>query len=121
MAFHNKIGDIGEEVAANYLVEKGYIIINCNWRYRHTDIDVIARNSDTLVFVEVKTRMSDVWGNPEDAVTNSKMKRISEAANYYIQNNRLDLQVRFDVISILVNKGAYEIEHFEDAFVAPMG
>jgi putative endonuclease len=121
MAFHNKIGDKGEEVAANYLAEKGYVIIERNWRFRHTDIDIIARNVDTLVFVEVKTRMSDEWGYPEEAVTNGKIKRIAEAANDYIQNSRLDLPVRFDVISVLVNNGDYEIEHFDDAFLAPVG
>ncbi|MDR1809280.1 MAG: YraN family protein [Prevotella sp.] len=121
MAFHNKIGDRGEEVAANYLVEKGYVIIERNRQFRHTDLDIIARNNETLVFVEVKTRMSDEWGYPEEAVTHGKIKRISEAANDYIQKSRLDLAVRFDVISVLVNNGAYEIVHFEDAFLPPAG
>ncbi|GAB6012788.1 YraN family protein [Viscerimonas tarda] len=120
MAFHNKIGDKGENVAANYLAESGYIIIERNWRFGHTDIDIIARDSEMLVFVEVKTRTSDMWGNPEDAITNGKIKRIVEAADYYIKNSRIDLPARFDVISVLINNDNYEIEHFDDAFYAPV-
>jgi putative endonuclease len=120
MALHNKTGQQGEQVAARYLEENGYVIIERNWRYGNIEIDIIARNAEYLVFAEVKTRMSDQWGNPEDAVTNSKMKRIVEAADSYICAHATDLPARFDVIAVLVNDGKFEIEHFDDAFLAPV-
>ena len=120
MALHNKLGKEGEKIAVEYLKNQGYSILDCNWRSGKIEIDIIARNDEFLIFVEVKTRMSDKWGNPEEAVTNSKIRRITEAAESYIYEKDIDLPVRFDVISILIDKNIYEVKHFDDAFFAPL-
>ena len=120
MASHNKLGEQGEKVAAKYLEDNGYSVLEQNWRCRKIEIDIIACNKEFLIFVEVKTRASAQWGNPEEAVTDKKIERIIEAAEFYIQNCDIDLPVRFDVISVLANGSAYEIKHFDDAFFAPL-
>lgn len=120
MAEHNEIGKKGENLAVEYLQNKGYKILHRNWIHQKNEIDIIASLSDTVVFVEVKTRTSDYWGNPEDAISENKIKRIVDAAEHYL-NECTDLEcARFDVISILLKNGRIEIEHIEDAFLAPL-
>lgn len=120
MAQHNKLGKKGEELASDFLSDNGYTIIERNWIGERHEIDIIASCGDFLIFVEVKTRSSAYWGNPETAVSESKIKRMVAAAHYYLQSKDTDLQVRFDIISVISNKKQTEIIHIEDAFFPPL-
>ena len=119
MAQHNQLGKWGEEYAVNFLLNKGYDILERDWRIGHRDIDIIARapEGNIIVFVEVKTRTSDVVTDPRDAVDLRKIRNIGFAANAYVkQHNVVDL-LRFDIISIVGNNDANaDITHIEDAF-----
>ena len=119
MALHNELGKWGEEYAVGYLRDKGYEIIQQDWRIGHRDIDIIARTPDrtTVVFVEVKTRTKDDVTRPTDAVDMKKIKNIAHAANHYVKKNNIDDWLRFDVVSIVGNPEKLKsIEHIEDAF-----
>lgn len=116
MAKHNTVGRDGEKLALTYLIEQKFEIIDTNWRYNRIEIDIIASINNTIVFIEVKTRSSDKWGNPEDAVNSNKINRIVEAADYYLREKAIDLPARFDIISILLEGCSPEIYHIEDAF-----
>ena len=85
MAEHNIVGKKGEEIAKKYLLENGYIIRHCNWRYRKNEIDIIAEKNNLLLVVEVKTRTNEYFENPKDAVTRQKQKFIIQATEAYIQ------------------------------------
>ncbi|MBR1515051.1 MAG: YraN family protein [Bacteroidales bacterium] len=117
MAKHNELGKKGEEMAIQYLVGKGYEILEQNWRNRHKEIDIIAKDGKELVIVEVKTRNKDDYGEPFFAVSRQKQIRLIYAANAYIYKHNLDCNTRFDIISIVYNDGNPEIEHIEDAFL----
>lgn len=119
MASHNEIGKWGEEYAQKYLIKKGYTIRERDWHLGRRDIDIIALTEDmmTLVFVEVKTRSKDTTMDPEDAVNIKKMRSIGYCANVYIKENNLDMDFRFDIISIVGdNETKVEVDHIEDAF-----
>ena len=117
MAKHNEFGKQGEELAAQFLMEKGYEILERNWRNRHKEIDIIAKDGEELVIVEVKTRKSDDYGEPDLAVTKAKQTKLIYAANAYIFNHGLDCNTRFDIISIVFKDGKPVIDHIEDAFL----
>lgn len=119
MAQHNDFGKWGEDLAVHYLSEKGYAILERDWRYGHKDIDIIAISDDTLVFVEVKTRRNDTFMRPEQSVDWKKIKNITLAANHYVKMNGIDLQIRFDIISIVAKgtDGKCSIDHIESAFL----
>ena len=117
MADHNDLGKMGEELAVNYLIQKGYQILERNWHNKHKEIDIIAKDGGTLVIVEVKTRQSDSFGEPDLAVTRQKQKYLVYAANTYVYSKGLDLDIRFDIISIVFNQGNPIIDHIEDAFL----
>jgi putative endonuclease len=112
MALHNKIGEQGEVLASKYLTEKGYNIVDKNWRYQKAEVDIIAINKETLVIIEVKTRTSSIFAKPEEAVSQKKQNLLIEAANAYLEQNNLDLEVRFDIVSIVKT----DITHIIDAF-----
>lgn len=119
MAKHNDLGAWGEDLAASYLEEQGYVIAERDWSVGKRDLDVIALSEDrkTLVFVEVKTRQVDEWLEPEQAVNQAKMKNLAIAANAYIKMNEVDFPIRFDIISIIGNDETdCKIEHIVDAF-----
>lgn len=117
MAHHNELGKLGEKLAAGYLIKKGYEILAQNFFYDKAEIDIIAKmDSKTLVIVEVKTRNSDFFGDPQEFVTPSKIKLLVKAANEYVISNDLDMEVRFDIIAVIKNKSIEKIAHFEDAF-----
>ena len=120
MASHNQLGKEGEEYAIRYLQNKGYIIYARNWRYGKTEIDIIAGNADFIIFIEVKTRTSGQWGYPEEAVGDSKIRKIVDAADFYVKENDISLPVRFDVISLIRKDNGFEASHFDDAFFAPI-
>lgn len=115
MAEHNIIGQKGEEMAAKFLEEKGYTILETNWRFMNLEADIIAEISKTLVIAEVKTRKSNYFGEPESFVTKQKQKNLIKAANAYVERKQLDLEVRFDIVSVVLNDNT-SIKHIEDAF-----
>lgn len=112
------IGKIGENAAAKFLIRKGYRILERNWRIRGGEIDIVATDGDTVVFVEVKSRTSTEYGTGEEAITSWKIKRLINAAQAYLRYKGEDYECRFDVISILFNERgrAKEINHIQDAF-----
>ena len=120
MAKHNALGMDGETIAADYLKEHGYTIRHCNWRSGHKELDIVAEKAGELVVVEVKTRTSDRYGNPEDAVTPRKIRNIVTSTDAYLRMFDIDLPVRFDVITITGSKDALHIEHIPEAFFPPV-
>jgi putative endonuclease len=120
MAAHNELGKEGEEVAVNYLISKGYIIRDRNWRLNHLELDIVAMKDNQLVVVEVKTRSNTHYMDPEEAVNRKKIRRIVIAADSYIRQHRLDLPVRFDIVTVVGSKQPFTINHIEDAFYPPL-
>ena len=121
MALHNDIGKMGEQIAAKYLITKGYIIRNVNWRINRLEIDIIAEKNNRIIIVEVKTRSSEKFGSPLDAITREKISYLVRAAKAYLNSYRLSHEVQFDVITIIGNDiNNIKIEHIEDAFRAPL-
>ena len=117
MAHHNELGALGEQLASDYLARNGYDILKRNYYFDKAEIDIIAqKEAGILVIVEVKTRNSDFFGDPQEFVKRSKIKLLVKAANEYVVSNNLDVEVRFDIIAVLKNQHVEKIEHFEDAF-----
>lgn len=116
MAQHNLLGNKGEMLASRYLLDKGYAVLHYNWRSGHKEIDLIAKERDTLVFVEVKSRSSELYGNPQDAVTDDKIRLLISAAESYINRYKVSSKFRFDIITVVGSCEPYKIEHIEDAF-----
>ncbi|MGB5941604.1 MAG: YraN family protein [Leeuwenhoekiella sp.] len=114
---HNELGKWGEAYAAEYLEREGFTILERNWYFDKAEIDIICeRETGILVIVEVKTRNSEFFGDPQEFVSKGKIKNIVKATNEYVIANDLDVEVRFDIIAILKNKTQEKLEHFEDAF-----
>ena len=120
MALHNLLGKSGEEYAAEYLVSRGYVIRDVNWVSGRHELDIVAYRDDTIVVVEVKTRSNIDFAYPEEAVTPQKIRNTVRATDAYMRMFELDMEVRFEVISIVGKEPPFEIEHIEDAFVAPL-
>ena len=120
MAQHNELGEKGEQAAANFMKNEGYKILKRNWRKHRHEIDIVAEDKEYIVFVEVKTRTSRQWGNPEDFIGKTKIRRIVEAADLYLQLNDIDKPARFDIISAVWNGEFFDIEHIDDAFMSPV-
>lgn len=116
MAEHNELGNWGEDIAIDLLVKKGYKIKERNWRFQKAEVDIIAQIENTLVAVEVKTRSTDYFGNPQDFIKPKKIKLLVKAVDEYVSRNDLDVNVRFDVIAIIKTENEIKIEHLEDAF-----
>lgn len=112
-----KAGDRGERLALEYLVGKGYVLVESNYRTRFGEIDLILRSGTTLVFVEVKLRRGSGFGDPLESVTPRKQATIRTLAEGYIADREPDFEeARFDVVGILETEGGREIQHIEDAF-----
>lgn len=110
-----KTGNKGEELAANFLITKGYEIVARNYRYKHAEIDLIVRKEAFLIFVEVKTRSSTAFGEPEVFVNEKKAAKIMEGAEAFMLEQNWQGPIRFDIVSVKLNAPPC-IEHFEDAF-----
>jgi len=117
MAEHNTLGKKGEELATALLLKKGYSILAKNFRFKKFEVDIIALQDDTLVAVEVKTRSTPDFGDPQEFLKKAQIKNLVEAVDHYITSNKLDYEVRFDIIGIIKNKTGTRIEHLEDAFL----
>lgn len=110
-------GTDGESIAVDYLEKKGYRILQRNYRFHRGEIDIVARDEDQFVFVEVKSRRSDSYGEPEDAITTRKHKQLCKIAQgYMLRNNIEEKDCRFDVISIKYTGEVPVILHLIDAF-----
>ncbi|WP_297983943.1 YraN family protein [uncultured Chryseobacterium sp.] len=117
MAEHNDFGKVAEELATDFLVKSGYKILLKNYRYLKAEIDIIAEFENQIIIVEVKARTTDAFIEPHEAVNKRKIKLIVSAADFFIQENKIDKNVRFDIISVLPNElGKLEIKHFINAF-----
>ncbi|WP_282049010.1 YraN family protein [Maribacter aquivivus] len=116
MGKHNEFGKEGEQIAVDFLKKNGYLIKYKNYRYLQAEIDIIARKGDILAIVEVRSRSSDFIENIAETVTAKKIKLLVMAADHYVTDNNLDVEVRFDIITILKNKSKFELEHLESAF-----
>ena len=116
MAQHHLLGNKGETLASRYLLDKGYAVHHHNWRSGHKEIDIIAQQRNVLVFVEVKSRTSEEYGNAYYAVDDKKIRFLISAAQAYIRKYNIDLKFRFDIITVIGNSEPYIIEHIEDAF-----
>lgn len=117
LADHNELGKIGEQLAVDYLLRDGYAILERNFIYDKAEIDIIAQNDEkTIVVVEVKTRNSAFFGDPQSFVTPGKIKLLVKAADEYMVANSLDKEIRFDIIAVLKNKTMEQLEHIKDAF-----
>lgn len=120
MAKHLILGQKGEDIAARYLESHGYTVMDRNWRSGHKELDLVVTDGRTVVFVEVKTRTSADYGDPWSFVDDRKIRRIVNSADAYIRFNCLDMDVRFDIVSITVQDGDFKVEHIEQAFYPPM-
>jgi len=120
MAKHNELGKLGEDIAAKYLIEKGFKIQDRNWIYQKKELDIVALKGDCLVVVEVKSRSTEYFEHPSDAITLSKIKFLVRATQAYIDLKEIKQEVRFDVIAVIKNGEKFKIEHIEDAFIAPV-
>jgi putative endonuclease len=117
MSLHNnQFGKLGEDIAHDYLINKGYKVLQRNYRFAKTEIDLVCEIAEEVVFVEVKTRTSDQMAYPEQAVGKAKQKNIRFAAEYFLEEYQINKPARFDIIAVIKNEKRFEIEHIEDAF-----
>ena len=117
MAEHNELGRWGEDIAARYLEDKGYRVIYRDWKYGHRDLDIIATDDNGLcVIAEVKTRQNEKYADADLAVSPQKIRSLSIAANAFVKSHRINVTLRFDIITIVGTPVQYEIRHVEDAF-----
>jgi len=120
MAQHNELGNIGEIRAQNYLRENGYQILHTNWYVGKLELDIVARKDEWLIVVEVKTRSTETFEHPEEAITLRKIRNIINATHEYILQFDWQGETRFDVISVIPHGQEFVIDHIEDAFLAPV-
>lgn len=116
MAESHKLGQKGEDLAAEHLKKAGYRILHRNWKAGKLEIDIIAENKDFIVFAEVKTRSDDYLENPQSAVNREKQRSMILAADNYIRWNNIDKESRFDIITVVVKDETFTIDHIEAAF-----
>lgn len=112
-----KQGNEGEDLACTFLERAGYQILTRNYRFERGEVDVVAKDGEEIVFAEVKARHSNAFGQPEDAVDETKQAQIADVAEGYLSEHDLEgATVRFDVVAISYKDGIPQIEHIKDAF-----
>lgn len=116
MAEHNITGTHGEALAGEFLQAHGYEVLERNWRHGRHELDIVARKGPELIVIEVKTRTSDIHGQPLEAVKTSKRSKILKAANAYVELTGCELGLRFDIISVIMHPNKPYIHHIPDAF-----
>ncbi|MGL1860911.1 MAG: YraN family protein [Pseudodesulfovibrio sp.] len=110
-------GDLGEDAAARYLEQQGFRVLERNWRFKQWELDLICRDGDTLVFVEVKTRGAGTMGTPADGLNRKKQARLVKAASQYLTKKDLwDMPCRFDLAAVIATGESMDVDHIEDAF-----
>ncbi len=116
--YRQQLGKRGEDLAISFLKNKGFEILERNYRFGHKEIDIIGKDSNTIVFIEVKAGRSKDFGAPQERVNSRKQKSIIEVAQDYMQKRDFrDCDFRFDVVAIDFEKGKREIEHIKNAFM----
>ena len=115
MAKHNILGFNGEQIAAEYMKGQGFTILHRNWRSGHKELDLVTSKDNLLVVIEVKTRYNDIYGLPQDAVDDRKIRKIISATDSYIRLFSIDMQVRFDIITIILGEKSFKIKHLQYA------
>lgn len=116
MAEHNEFGTIAEEFVARKYAHNGYQILERNWRFHPLEIDIVAKKNDEIVFVEVKARETDLFGDPLEAVTKKKMRFMLKAANEYLERHQINNECRFDIAVVLKKKDGLAATIYPDAF-----
>lgn len=117
MAKQQEVGNRGEDIATKYLSDLGWSILERNWRYKKAEVDVIAKQNQCIIFVEVKTKSYAFYGNPEEQVSQRKERLLIDAAYNYMEKIKHEGEIRFDIISILMDANNQPIlTHFKDAF-----
>lgn len=116
MAQHNELGKKGEQLAVDYLLKNNYTIIERNYRFDKAEVDIIAKKNETLAIIEVKTRSTSDFGNPQDFVKPKQIQRLVKAVHEYVTENDLDVEIRFDIIAIIKTGKSFDVEHLENAF-----
>ena len=117
MARHNDFGKWGEDIAANYMLEHGFEILERNWRHGRMEIDIIAQNDMVLHIVEVKTRSNDEFFDPMRSITRAKKQHMVASANAYINYYGLQCEIQYDVIILIGSEGNFKLEYYPDLFV----
>lgn len=117
MAEHNDFGNLAENLAAEFLLDKDYKILTRNFRYQRAEVDIIAELDDLIVVIEVKARSYDTLIEPQEAVTKKKIKAIIMCSDFFLNENSINKEVRFDIITVLPDEqGVLQLNHIEDAF-----
>ena len=116
MAQHNELGKKGEQLAVDFLLTNGYEIIERNYRFDKAEVDIIAQKGNILAIIEVKTRSTIDFGNPQDFVKPKQIQRLVKAVDEYVTTNNLNVEVRFDIIAIVKERKSFNIEHLKNAF-----
>lgn len=111
-----ELGTKGEQIAANYLKSIGYEILECNYRASYAEVDIVAKDGNQIVFIEVKTRTYDYYGQPEEFVTRRKQQLMSFAAAVYCDEINHEGEIRFDIIAIILQGNMRNTKHMKDAF-----
>lgn len=114
---NRRTGDLGEDAAARFLETKGFRVLHRNWRHRQWELDLVCRDRDTVVFVEVKTRGAGAMGAPGEALTRAKQARLIKAASHYLSEHGLwDEPCRFDLAAVTDTGSSLDVEHIENVF-----
>ncbi len=116
MGKHNEFGQEGEQIASDFLKQKGYQILKQNYRYDRAEIDILAQIDEILAVVEVKSRTSGFLEDISHTINRGKIQRLVKATDHFITQNNLDLEVRYDIITVIKKRNDFEIEHLENAF-----
>jgi len=117
MTDKQEIGRRGEAIALAFYKENKYTILENNWQNNHLEVDVIAKNDEYIVFCEVKTRSGNALVEPQASVTPQKQNNLIRSANYYVLKHRISLEVRFDIITIILDGNQHTITHIPFAFM----
>ena len=117
MAEHNELGKLGEELAVEFLQKNGYDILETNWIFQKAEIDIVAEFEGVIVVTEVKARSYNTLIEPQEAVTKKKIKSIVMCSDFFMNERKIDKEVRFDIITVLPDEqGVLQLNHIEDAF-----
>ncbi|MDX2173089.1 MAG: YraN family protein [Bacteroidota bacterium] len=110
------LGKLGEGIAKTHLENSGYLILESNWRFKKYEVDIIAQKENKIIIIEVKARTGNAYGEPESFVSKQKQRFLISAAHNYLIEKNIDLECRFDIISILIINNIPSVKHIESAF-----
>ncbi len=118
MSSHIDLGKEGEDLAFDFLLQKGWKLLTRNYRFQKAEIDLVMLDDQQIVFIEVKTRESDYLVDPRLLITRGKQKQIIKAADFYLKSNKVDFEARFDVVIIVLNSKQKSLQHISNAFTS---